>query len=207
MSKATLAKDPHTRSEDSFMPLQHSAVRLAFILSLATASVAPAFAKTILPDACGDDRIEFNVKALKNQPPPAGPEAGKALIVFVGSAPVNIRFGLDGGWVGATRGKNYFAVTVAPGEHHLCAALHLGFHVDEAVPVDITVEADKVYFYEASVNVVGLAQHPVAGGAATAQHPMVVGGGSAHCSFVPLSDAEGKYRVKAWDLSVSTAKH
>lgn len=203
------------------MPLKYAAARLATMIVLALASVAPALAKTILPDACGNEKIEFDIKTRKDQPPPAGPDAGKALIVFVGTAPGSalsslppIRFGLDGTWAGATKNKSYFVASVAPGEHHLCAAFHAGPFkgFKAAVPVDMTAEADKVYYYEALVLVTpGAARPMVVGGAAPGQPPPMVvgggGGGSASFSFVPLSDAEGKYRVKAWELSASTPKH
>ncbi|MGA9068957.1 MAG: hypothetical protein WB424_01805, partial [Terracidiphilus sp.] len=42
-----------------------------------------ASAKTILPDACGDDSIKFEVSTQKDQPPPAPPAAGKAQIVLI----------------------------------------------------------------------------------------------------------------------------
>lgn len=206
---------------DSLTRLKYATVCLVPLALLAFADVAPAFAKTVLPDACGDNKIEFEIKTLKDQPPPAGPEAGKALIVFVGtvprmslSAPPPIRFGLDGAWAGATKSKSYFVVSVAPGEHHLCAAFQAGAFKSfkSAVPVDITAEADKVYYYEAVVNVTQGASRPmVVGGGAPGQPPPTVvgggGGGSVSFSFIPISDAEGKYRVKAWELSASTPKH
>jgi hypothetical protein len=203
------------------MRLKYAAVRLAPVIVLASACVAPAFAKTVLPDACGDDKVEFEIKTMKDQPPPAAPEAGKALIVFVGTAPGGavsglspVRFGLDGAWAGATKNKSYFVASVAPGEHHLCAAAHAGaFKAYKwAVPVDITAEADKVYYFEALVDVTpGAAPPTVVGGRTPGQPPpRVVGGGGGRSygfSFTPLSDAEGKYRVKAWELSVSSPKH
>jgi hypothetical protein len=34
---------------------------------------------------------------------------------------VTVRIGLDGTWAEASHGKSYFAFSVTPGEHHLCA--------------------------------------------------------------------------------------
>jgi hypothetical protein len=202
------------------MRLKCAAARLASTILIAFVGVAPALAKTVLPDACGDNKVEFEIKTMKDQPPPAGPEAGKALIVFVGTAPGSalsslppIRFGLDGAWAGATKNKSYFAASVAPGEHHLCASFHAGpfKSFKAAVPVDMTAEADKVYYYEALVVVTpGAARPMVVGGGAPGQPPPMVvsggGGGSVSFGFIPISDAEGKYRVKAWELSSSTPK-
>jgi hypothetical protein len=57
---------------------------------LALVTSAPAIAKTILPDACGDNKTGFDIKMKKDQPPPAAPEVGKALIVFVETAPSRV---------------------------------------------------------------------------------------------------------------------
>lgn len=118
----------------------------ALTLTLVLASSAPTLAVTILPDACGDDKTGFDIKIKKDQPPPAAPEAGKALIVFVETAP----------------------------SHALAAGGHT------------TVMTNG----------------------ATGQS-MVMGGGGAvsSFSFLALPDAEGRYRVKAWPLSLSTATH
>ena len=187
---------------------------VALALTLTLVISAPALAKTILPDACGSNKSEFATKIEKDQPPPAAPEAGKALIVFVETAPSSplaptyeVRFGLDGAWAGATKGKAYFAVPVTPGEHHLCSAIH-GMRVKQAAAIDLTAEAGKVYYYEATLSISGSAPPMVAGTGGTAQ-PMMTGVGSAafQFSFLPLSDAEGRYRVKAWPLSISTAKN
>jgi hypothetical protein len=209
------------RDESEFsVSSKYVLVRLAAVMLFAGSTVIPAFAKTVLPDACGDVKTKFEISEKKDQPPPAGPEDGKALLVFVGTVPTShfaslppIRYGLDGQWAGATKEKSYFAVSVSPGLHHLCAATHgnMGPRIRAAVPLDVTVESGKTYYFEAQDTVVqGSAPPMISGGGAPGQpSPMVVGGGthsSGSFSFLPLSDAEGKYRVKAWNLSVSTPK-
>jgi hypothetical protein len=85
---------------------------------------------TALPDSCGDDKVKFDVKTEEGQPPPAGPTEGKAQIVFIENENqmigpfmhATVRLGMDGAWVGANYGNSYFALTVAPGVHHLCAS-------------------------------------------------------------------------------------
>jgi hypothetical protein len=83
-----------------------------------------------LPDGCGDDHARFDVKTEKDAPAPAPPQAGKARIVFIGriDAPgclgcsvFSPRIGVDGSWVGATKGDSYFVLDVDPGVHHVCA--------------------------------------------------------------------------------------
>ncbi|MFY9854407.1 MAG: hypothetical protein WAK26_11085, partial [Terracidiphilus sp.] len=80
------------------------------LLSASFAVAAQAWATT-LPDACGDDKIKFDVKTEEGQHTPAPPPAGKALIVFIENddkeigcvalCEVTTRVGMDGAWVGA----------------------------------------------------------------------------------------------------------
>jgi hypothetical protein len=169
------------------------------VVLLLFASLLPAVqakAKTILPDACGDDSVKFDVKTKKDQPPLAPPEAGKAQIVFVGTIPYEsimvswpaVRYGVDGAWAGANKGNTYFVLNVNPGVHNLCVALQdppYGMSKSVVDMASFTAEAGKVYFYEARFGVVK------AGGAINA------------FGLYPLEEAEGKYRVKAWKLSIS----
>jgi len=158
-------------------------------------------ARTILPDACGDDRIQFDVSTKSGQPAPAPPEAGKAQIVFLEtsskprggcfglftSCEATARFGVDGSWVGATRGNSYFPLAVDPGVHHLCATLGKDIGVEA-----LTVQAGKVYYYQANFNVdttkYGTPQDPNLQIKKTGR-------------FSLLSEDEGKFRVKASALS------
>lgn len=172
-------------------------------------------AKKILPDACGDDRVKFDVKTEKDQPAPGGPEAGKAQIVFSLDGAVRygsfhlalVRFGLDGAWTGANYGDSYFVVPVAPGEHHLCA--HWTGKMNEVRTAAFTAEAGKVYYFGASIGLAGgggggyIAPTMGANGAMT-------GGGMVHgaapaalFNFGQLTEDDGKYRVKAWKLATS----
>lgn len=164
---------------------------------------------TILPDSCGDDNIKFDVKvkALAEgkpnpNPAPAPPEAGKAQIIFIEYVDTNgqffttptMRFGMDGKWVGATRGSSYFVVTVDPGVHHVCVNWQSGTD-NESRQVGIekfTAEAGKVYYYQ-----VKLARHR---SIISVSGPHTSGGGTITDKsffFSQLDDDEGNYRVKA----------
>lgn len=115
-----------------------------------------------LHDACGDDHAHFDVKTQKNAPDPAPPGAGKARVVFIGriEAPGCLgcqdfapRIGIDGSWVGATKGNSYFVLDVAPGTHNVCAdwksvsaALRRNWGVSS-----FTAEAGKTYFFETRI--------------------------------------------------------
>jgi hypothetical protein len=179
-------------------------------LLLLCASLLPAmqaWAKTILPDACGDDSVKFDVSTQRDHLAPEPPPAGKAQIIFVEEQNrrasfhlVTVRYGVDGNWVGANYGDSYFVANVTPGVHHLCVNAQGD---RKAVGVtSFTAEAGKIFYYEASTTVtVG------GGGMVTTQDPngtapgMAAGSVNKFFQFTQLSEDEGKYRVKAWKLA------
>lgn len=177
-----------------------------FLVSVPFTS-APSALGSILPDACGSDSVKFDVKLQKNPPAPAGPADGKAQIVFIEisdskkqfacrasftSCDTLARFGVDGKWVGATKGKAFFTVSIDPGVHHLCGVVGNKIGMEA-----LTAEAGKVYYYQANYNVEGTQY-------GNAEHPNYQIKKSADFTFV--SEDEGKYRVKISDLSTATQK-
>jgi hypothetical protein len=74
---------------------------------------------------CGPFGAHFDTK-LSASPAPAQPAPGKALIYVVEdqkfkiAKEITVRVGVDGAWLGATRGSSYLFFSVEPGEHHLC---------------------------------------------------------------------------------------
>jgi hypothetical protein len=199
------------------LPARHKMIamnpRLAVLLLCA--ALFPAVqsrAKTILPDACGDDSVKFDVTALKNQPAPEPPPAGSAQIVFVEEQNarasfhlITVRYGVDGNWAGANYGDSYFALNVTPGIHHLCVNAQGD---KKAVGVtSFTAEAGKVYYYEASTTVTrsggGVVTMNGPGGPSTGMAP---GSINKLFQFTQLSEDEGKYRIKAWKLATWKSK-
>ena len=159
------------------------------------AFASQAKAKTILPDACGDDSVKFDVKTEKDQPVPAAPVEGKAQIVLVGTVPFEgalahwpaIRYGINGTWVGANKSNSYFTLNVDPGVQNLCVSAQgvmRGMAKDLVDMQTFTAEAGKVYYFEARFGMIG-------GNS----------GGVVTFGLAPLNENEGKYRVKAWKLS------
>lgn len=154
-----------------------------------------------LPDACGDDRTAFDVKTAKGQPPPAPPGDGGAQIVFVeefdpGAAlcigcEVTTRVGVDGKWVGANHGNSYFAYTVTPGEHHLCADWQsaLGRMRQKVGLASLNAEAGKAYYFGIKVSI-----------------KQYESGVVQELSMAALDEDEGKYRVKISAIAAATAK-
>ena len=172
---------------------------LPALLFLATA-LAQA---TTLPDACGDDKTKFDVSTAKNQPAPAEPAAGKALIVFTESfqqnqgfcigCKVTTRVGVDGAWVGANRGNSYFTLAVDPGAHHLCVGWQsvFGKLKRQVGLASFTAEPGKVYYFETHVKITSFGEHA---------------GNDYELELAPLNEDEGHYRVKAWELATATRK-
>jgi len=187
--------------------------RLAVLLLCAAFVPAAQARATILPDACGDDKVKFDVKTETSKTAPAAPEAGKAQIIFSGKGSAVIRYGVDGAWVGANKGNSYFAVTVDPGLHHLCAGWQsISGKVEKNIGVaSFTAEKGKVYYFEAEAEMNGGGGGlvaPATGPGVTAGGGGYVGGVGLVFSFTltQLDEDTGKYRVKAWKLATSKPK-
>ncbi len=172
------------------------------VVLIVCAALLPAVqtrAKTILPDACGDDSVKFEVTTQKDQPAPGAPEAGKALLVLIetvekppaclGCGDFITRFGMDGAWVGANRANTYFAFSVTAGEHHLCVA---GKGKDEVDVASFTAEPGKTYYYEVKRTLV--IHHGDGPG-----RPYT--GSDKTFNLSLLTEDKGKYRVKASELA------
>ena len=165
---------------------------LLFCASMVLAVQARA---TILPDACGDDKVKFDVKTEMSKTAPAPPADGKAQIVFIENENhmigpfmhATVRFGMDGAWMGANNSNSYFTVTVDPGVHHLCASWQSALgRVEKNVDVtSVTAEPGKVYYFAADVTVIPTGDN----------HANITFGLS------QLDEDKGKYRVKAWKLA------
>lgn len=166
-----------------------------FFLCASLACVGQVWAST-WPDSCGNDRVKFDVKTEEGQPVPAGPAEGKAQIVFIENGNqmigpfmhATVRLGMDGAWVGANYGNSYFALTVDPGVHHLCAnwqssmeSLQKGLDL-----TSFTAEPAKIYYFEAQVTVNSRS--------------------SVTFTLSQLNEDEGKYLVKGSKLSTSRPK-
>ncbi len=99
-----------------------------------------------------------------------------------------VRFGSDGAWAGATKGRSYFTVSLDPGVHHLCANWQSALPPVEkhAGATSFTAEAGKTYYFSAAVTV-------------TSQSVATFG-------FSQLNEDEGKYRVKLARVSTFTTR-
>lgn len=151
---------------------------------------------TTLPDSCGDDKVKFDVKTEKDQPAPTAPAAGKAQIVFIETEnqmvvpfhDATVRFGMDGAWVGANYDNSYFAFTVDPGVHHVCASWQSSIgSVEKNVGVtSFTAEPNHVYYFAAAITV--------------QSHTSIT------FALSQLNEDEGKFRLTTSKLSTSKPK-
>jgi hypothetical protein len=175
--------------------------RFAVLLFVATLITTQAWAgkPTVLPDACGAD-IKFDVKTEKSAPTPAPPAEGKAQLFLIADfagwtfSSYNIRFGMDGKWLGATKGTSYFAVSITPGEHHFCGSFQSSKKqaADMVGILSFTAEAGKSYYLEYSFTASGSPE-----GMVLITRP----------NFFLATEDDGKYRVKAFPLATSTPKN
>ena len=138
--------------------------------------------------ACGPKDASFDVKLDKTQHTLAQPEPGKALVYFIQERRAAAQIGLDGAWVGANKNSSYFAVSVEPGEHHVCADVHTPRGIP-GVPVGFlhfTAEAGRVYYFDARV-VPGVGADP-------------------YLFFDAVDSDQAKFLIASYPLSVSTPK-
>ena len=155
---------------------------------------APVFAQNLHPNfpaACGPERVNFRVKHDSTLHTLARPEPGKALVYFIeaiGGDPAfgpsfAIRIGIDGTWVGANGNNSYFSVSVAPGEHHMCANPQSRFWMGRVVELaHFTTVAGKVYYFRTRYTSQG------------------------YLFLDALDSDEGNYWIATFPLAVSTPK-
>jgi len=140
------------------------AITVSVLMSLLITSATQAAAAT-LPPSCGDSKIKFDVKTQKDAPPPAGPDAGKAQLVFVETmdkgdkyhhclaCDATTRVAVDGTWIGADHGDSYFTFSIDPGAHSVCVnwqSISSG-ESRQFGTLDVNAEAGNVYYFQIAV--------------------------------------------------------
>jgi hypothetical protein len=139
-----------------------------------------------VPAGCGPGGVDFRVTTTDTEPA-AKAEPGTALVYLIAddhgtllTTPTTL-VGVDGLWVGATRGSSWLYFRSAPGEHHLCA---------------MTEDTGKTLAHFAAV----------AGGAYHFEAKDLACRGCAgwtEVSLTPLDSDEGQYLVSTNPISAS----
>jgi hypothetical protein len=146
-----------------------------------------------VPTACGALPVSMAVSLDDTQHSLAQPEPGKALIYFVQDAGEGgtlayptTKIGIDGTWVGANKKNSYFVVAIAPGEHHLCAAIQSSFASGMPEFAHLAVEAGKVYYFRTRI--------------------IFAERTSEYFSLVPVDSDEGKFLIQSYPLAKAHAR-
>jgi hypothetical protein len=159
-------------------------MKSALIVLLFAASAFAQKPSGAATSACGPKDTSFDVKLDKTQHTLAEPDPGKALVYFILENGAAARIGLDGAWVGANKNSSYFAVSVEPGEHHVCGDVRTPRGIP-GVPVGLlhfTAEAGTVYYFDARV----------------------IFGAQSYLFFGAVDSDQAKQLIASYPLSVST---
>jgi len=130
-------------------------MKIVLIAVLFTASAFAQEPSGAATSACGPKSGSFAVNLEPSQHTLAQPDPGKALVYFIqekgsDTFAVTTKIGIDGAWVGANKNSSYFAVSVDPGEHHVCADVQ-SFRGHPVRLAHFTAEAGKVYYFDGRV--------------------------------------------------------
>jgi hypothetical protein len=139
--------------------------------------------KELEDQACGTVEINFSARTDKDQHPTPDPPTDKAMVyiirpTMIGMA-IQTKLAVDGHWIGANRGDNYFYFTLDPGEHGFCS------EAENRSLLTAKLDAGKTYYF---------------------QQKMEPGFMKARSKFVMLSDDEGKKGLAKCHLSISEEK-
>lgn len=102
-------------------------MKIAFIIFLFAASALAQTRPPVLAAACGKNNADFYLHLSSSNIRHKRPNPGKALVYFIQDNGIDdhqhltLRIGVDGTWVGTYKHNSYFAISVNPGEHHICA--------------------------------------------------------------------------------------
>ncbi len=142
----------------------------AVILLAASAFSQDRVAVSAAQSACGAANVNFDAKVDSAQHPTPQPEPSKATVYVIadlgqcsdcGRSTIQpsdvedavIKVGMDGHWVGASRGNSYLLVFAEPGDHHMCVNWQssLAERSRAFAMTNFTAEAGRVYYLRASL--------------------------------------------------------
>jgi len=99
--------------------------------------------------ACPAVDVGFRADTDKTTHPIPEPPPDKALVYVVRSTmmgnKIQSKLAVDGQWVGVNRGRNYFFLTLDPGQHYFCSK------AENRSVLALSLEAGKTYFLEQKI--------------------------------------------------------
>jgi len=99
--------------------------------------------------ACPAVDVGFRTDTDKTTHPTPEPPPDKALVYIVRPTmmgnKIQSKLAVDGQWVGANRGHNYFFLTLDPGQHYFCSK------AENRSVLAVSLEAGKTYFLEQKI--------------------------------------------------------
>jgi Protein of unknown function (DUF2846) len=99
--------------------------------------------------ACPTVDVKFKTDTDKTSHPTAEPPADKGLVYILrptmSANKIQTKLAVDGKWMGAQRGHNYFFFTLDPGDHYFCSK------AENKSVLALKVEAGKTYFVEQKI--------------------------------------------------------
>lgn len=134
---------------------------LLLTVSCSVATFGQDDALTAAMAACGPTQDRLKVSPDSTKQALTQPEPGKALLFIVedngfynhivGSG-ITYKVGVDGAWIGGVnRHSPYLAISLTPGEHHLCANWQSRLFADIAAKAvtlaHLDAEPDKTYYF------------------------------------------------------------
>jgi len=133
--------------------------------------------------ACGTQELRFSARTDKKQHPTPEAPADKALIYVIRPTMfgnmIHTKLAVNGKWIGANRGNNYFFLSLEPGEHHFCS------QSENRSLLTLEVEAGKTYYLQQKIGL----------GFWKARHKLVL-----------LNEEEAKKGLAKCHLSISEEK-
>lgn len=146
------------------------------------------------PPTCGPWDFRFDAELDASPQAPIEPEPGKAIVYFIQDAGTlhtlgypTTRMAIDGKWLGVNKKNSYFAVSVMPGERHLCAAEETRTPWEHVELTHFVAEAGKIYYFRL-------------------RRPLSPNGSTIFMEFRLADDDEAKYLISSFPISVSHPK-
>ena len=143
--------------------------------------------------SCGTGSVQFEVKTEKKHPG-AQPAPDKALVYGVENlragcflCDTTTKIGLDGTWIGATKGNSYLSFSLDPGEHHLCANLQSEPSGSDTTSLaSFTADAGGTYYFRVRL---------------TDQNNSGKGGVQWALDLEPLDSDQGQFMIESYEAS------